>query len=608
MAGINNLREVKIKKGKDFLDNLLNNFVIINENIDGTFFGVKKDQATDKFKYFKKSGEITYIDRMLMKFYNPVIAHFERMPEEKRQRIPSNFFFGFEYVTGKESNRSKLKRDPKNGLILSYIHRLGEDGKPEETLQTFESLKGWAYFLEVEAPPIIFEGRLDDEQKSKILEFAYSDEESLVDTFKTTSFTKYILSVLETDESREFINIGNEIDSIIFRFYDENDENAKSNAFLAKLVDPIFKENSKDNTKNPKRSGSSDYIWLIVIDIMNHIELYNDSDLRNMCNDIDDYDQRYLKLINEIFKSFINEYSYKYEGLDLDTPEYLKRPEFEIEYDLIKDDKILNLIKSNDTFKEIYRILINFFRKARKKSGSSFFNDKLLSQLNIQIKKIKRIIMDDAVYEGLFPSFGEFIGDSNLDPIYISEHDVFSKSESVKSKTEDVNIIVGEFQPIHNGHIKAAESLKNKNGLPCVFVSVIKSNRKYPFSERSVRILLEKVQQSNPNLIKDVIIVNRNSIKDILKSLKPRFNPILWGSGNNKIKDYALQLEYVKKKNIPLRITDNFKLIEIPKYQDTSEVLDSIKSGNFSKFKEKVPACINSEFFNLQKELEFFEN
>lgn len=606
MAGINDLREVKIKKGKDFLDNLLNNFVIINENIDGTFFGIKKDQQTDRFKYFKKSGEITYIDRMLMKFYNPVIAHFERMSDEKRQRIPSNFFFGFEYITGRDSNRSKLKRDPKNGLILSYIHRIGEDGKPEETLQTFEALKGWAYFLEVEAPPIIFEGMLDDEQKSKILDFAYSDEETLIDTFKTTSFTKYILSVLETDESREFINIGSEIDSIIFRFYDENDENSKSNAFLAKIVDPIFKENSKENKKS-NESGSNDYIWLIVIDLMNHIELYNDEDLRKMCDGIEEYDVRYLKLINEIFKSFISEYSYKYEGLDLNTPEYLKRPEFEIEYDFINDDKILGLIKSNHTFKEIYRILMNFFRKVRKKSSSSFFNDKLLSQLNIQIKKIKRIVMGDVIYEGLFPSFGEFIGDYSLDQIYVSEHGSFNKSNII-SKVEDVNIIVGEFQPIHNGHIKAAEALKSKNGLPCVFVSIIKSNRKYPFSERSVRILLEKVQQSNPELIKEVIIVNRNSIKDILKSLKPRFNPTLWGSTSNKIKDYALQLEYIRKKNIPLRITDQFKLIEIPKYQDTNDVLDSIKNGNFSKFKDIVPTCINSEFFNLQKELEFFEH
>lgn len=607
MAGINNLRQVKKKKGEDFLDNLLNNFVIINENINGTFFGVKKDPRTDKFKYFKKSGEITYVDRMLMKFYNPVIAHFEKMPEDKRQRIPSNFYFGFQYITRKDNNGSNLKRNPKNGLVLSYIHKLGEDGSAEITLQTKDSLQRWAYFLDVEAPPIIFEGKLDDEQKSKILEFAYSDEDSLVDKFKTTSFTKYIISVLNTDEDdSEYINMGNEIDSIIFRFYDENDENAKSNAFLAKIVDPIFKDNAKENIGS-KKNTSNDYIWLIVIDLMNHIEMYNDSQLREICGDTDDYDMRYMKLMNDIFKSFIDKYSFKYEGLSLDVPEYLKRPEFEIEYDLIGDDKILNLVKSNDTFKEIYRILINFFRKVRKKSSSSFFDDKLLNQLNIQIKKIKRIVMGDAVYEGLFPSFGEFIGDSSLDSSYIIEQDDVVKTGISKVKSKEVNVLIGRFQPVHNGHIKAAEALKNKNGLPCVFISVIKSNRKYPFSERSIRILLEKVQQSNPDLIEDIIIVNRNSIKDILKAIKPKYDPILWGSTDNKIKDYALQLEFIRKKNIPIRISDKFKLIEIPKYQKSSDVLDSIRKGDFNSFKNQVPIQISSEFFNLQKELEFFD-
>jgi hypothetical protein len=82
MAGINNLKEVYEKKGKDFLDSLLNHYVIINEKIDGTFFGIRKTQD-DQFKYFKKSGEITYVDRVLMKYYNSAISYFEAMPLEK---------------------------------------------------------------------------------------------------------------------------------------------------------------------------------------------------------------------------------------------------------------------------------------------------------------------------------------------------------------------------------------------------------------------------------------------------------------------------------------------------------------------------------------------
>jgi hypothetical protein len=593
MAGIKHLRQVYEKKGDNFLNNLLNNFVIINEQTNGTFFGVRKDKETDRFKYFKKSGEITYVDRMLMKFYNPAVAYFETLPDDKKQRIPSNFYFGFEFLSRRDG--SKGNRAPKNNLILSYIHRLDDTGKPIETLQTKDDLARWAYYLDVEAPPIIFEGMLDDEQKNAMMEFVYSNPKDLEERFKTTSFTKYILSVL----APEYKPASN-FDEIIFRFYDENDENPSPEVVLAKLVDPMFQG---DSEKAPTKSkGGSDYIWLIVIDLMNHFEMYSEMDLRKMAGEESDYDQRYLNLINSAFKDFIKEYSYKYDGLQLDIPEYLKKPEFDVDYGMIQDQDITSMIQKNDTFREIYRILINFFRKVRKKSSANFFGPELLNQLNIQIKKIKRIIMGDAIYEGLFPSFGEFIGADVTDSGYITEHDHFKKNSGVKKKEEKVNLLIGSFQPPHNGHLRAAEELRKQNGLPCVLVAITRS--KNPFSERSTRLLLEKIQQSHSDIIKEVRIIQKPGIKEILKEIKPDFDPILWGTTSKRLKDYVLQMDYIKKKNIPIRISDQFKLVELPVYQHSSEVIDSIKDSDFKAFKEKVPTCISSEFFNLQRELE----
>jgi hypothetical protein len=41
MAGINSLKEIQEKKGDDFLKGLLNHYVIINEKVDGAYFGLK---------------------------------------------------------------------------------------------------------------------------------------------------------------------------------------------------------------------------------------------------------------------------------------------------------------------------------------------------------------------------------------------------------------------------------------------------------------------------------------------------------------------------------------------------------------------------------------
>ena len=165
MAGIKHLKEVQIKKGNDFLDNILNHYVVINENINGTFFGVKKDKE-DSFTFFKKAGQITYVDQMLMKFYNQAINYFNTLSSEKIKRIPSNFYFGFQYITNKDGAHSKYDRKPKNNLVLSYIHKLDDNGKIESTVQSKDQLERWAYYLEVEPPPIIFEGKLDDDQKT----------------------------------------------------------------------------------------------------------------------------------------------------------------------------------------------------------------------------------------------------------------------------------------------------------------------------------------------------------------------------------------------------------------------------------------------------------
>ena len=595
MAGINNLREVYEKKGESFLTGLLNNYVIINEKVDGAFFGVKKTQE-DSFKYFKKSGEITYVDQVLMKYYNPALNHFNNMPEEKRQRIPADFFFGFEYFTRGDSKSVKRSELPKNGLILSYIQRLDASGKPTETLQSKEELTRWANYLDVEAPPIIFEGKLDDEQKSKILEFVYTESSNLEEKFKTTSFTKYIISILCPEDKVEDIT-NSELDTIIFRFYGgDNNE-----AFLAKLVDPIFQQRISEN--KPKINSSQDYIWLIVIDLMNHFEMYDIDQLREMIDESGTFEEKYIDLINKIFKDFLKDYSVKYDCLALEVPEYLKRPEFELDLNLVRDPETVDLIRKNETNTEIYKILLNFFRKVRKKSSAGFFTPDMVSQLNLIVSKIKNIIMGDAVYEGLFPSFSQFIG-SPSDYFALSEVEYAKKAEEIKDPVK-VNILIGSFQPVTLGHIKAAEALKKKNGNKTVFVAIKGEgqSKKSPFTLATTKVMLNKVQQEYSTLIEGIRIIPSGQLAEIIKSLRPDYEPILWGTTDRRMKDYAIQMDYIKKRDVPLRISKDFKLVELPSFVKSEEIIDLIKGSEFEQFKKMVPETIVSEFFNLQKEV-----
>jgi hypothetical protein len=605
MAGINSLKEIQEKKGEDFLKSLLNNYVIINEKVDGAYFGLKK-QENDSFRYFKKSGEIRYIDRVLTKYYNEAIEFFESMPLEKRQRVPKNFYFGFQYFAKGDAKLAQYSTEPKNGLILSYVHKLFDDGQVETTIQNREQLTRWSNYLGVEAPPVIFEGYLTDEQKTNILEFVYAKDQDLIEKFKTNSFTKFVINLLDENKESSFLrdDLDRGIDTIVFRFYDTKSNDLEEKAYLAKMVDPLFSEKSKADTES--KSNTQDYIWLIVIDLMNHIETYSVDDLISFCRDHEgkSFEEKYVLLINKIFKDFIEEYSKKYEGLLLELPEYLKRSEFDLDENLIKDKTITILIKNNETYREIYKILLNFFRRNRKKSSAGFFSKELLVQLNLLVDKIRNIIAGNKVYEGFFPSFGEFIGET-LGEVVLSEHEAMEAITNKKSP-EEINLLIGNFQPVSIGHIKAAEALHKKNGKKIVLVAIKGSEPSImsPFSLDETKYILDKVQQHYPELIHSVKIINRGGIEEVLKALDNHLTPMLWGSSPNRIEEYAVQLDYIKKKKIPLRLNKDFKLVEVPSYIESKKIIDTIKDEDFEEFKKLVPPCTISQFFNLKKELD----
>jgi hypothetical protein len=99
------------------------------------------------------------------------------------------------------------------------------------------------------------------------------------------------------------------------------------------------------------------------------------------------------------------------------------------------------------------------------------------------------------------------------------------------------------------------------------------------------------------------MIVPNGQITDIIKELRPQYEPILWGTTDRRVKDYALQFDYIKKRDIPLRISKDFKLVELPSFVKSEDMIDLIKSSKYEEFKKETPTSVSAEFFNLQKEV-----
>ncbi len=590
MAGLSHLRDVYEKRGKEFLENLLNKTVIINEKNDGAYFGAKRDEKQNNFNFFKKDSKIGYIDRVLSKYYEPGIRHFENIGTSLTL-VPENYVFGMDYNPAKETP-----------LTLSHIKVLDENYQTSKLIHDKVELDKWAGVLGVNPPTIIFQGKLNDEQKVKIQEFVFTNLPMLAEKFKTQSFSRHILSVLnpsvDENSQEEFSN--REISEIVFRFFDEEDPTGDSST-LAKIIDPVFYDNSKNLPQEKVQKKSDDYVWIIVTDLMNFIESYRMSELRSFTISGETPDERFVSLINHLFVEFIKEYGEKFNDLDIQIPQFLTRPEFDVNPELINDPNVMEVINKNPNYKEIYRIFINIFRKKKIKVNSTLFTDAMKANLLNQIDKLSKVAIGDQLFENYFPSFSEFVGDDK-NPGYFETYDL---AENEERKVKKVNLLVSDFQPIHKGHIKSAKLLTEKTGLPTLFVCVHpgKSGKMFPFKKETLNNSLAKLVAHDKQNIAGHVMVKDGNIETILKAIKPGFEPLSIAAEPSRIKDLALQLELAKKRSRNLNIKRDTRLIELPVTTVGDSILKSIKDRNFAAFKEASPSPIHSEFYNLNKDL-----
>jgi len=590
MAGLSHLRDVYEKRGKEFLENLLNKTVIINEKNDGAYFGAKRDAKQNNFNFFKKDSKIGYIDRVLSKYYEPGIRHFESIGGNLTS-IPENYVFGMDYNPSKEVP-----------LTLSHIKVLDENYQTSKLIHDKTELDKWAGVLGVNSPTIIFQGKLNDDQKVKIQEFIFTNLPMLAEKFKTQSFSKHILSVLNpvVDENAQPELSDREISEIVFRFFDEEDPIGDSST-LAKIIDPVFYDNAKNLPQEKVQKKSDDYVWIIVTDLMNFIESYRMSDLRSFTISGETADERFISLINHLFIEFIKEYGDKFNDLEIQIPQFLTRPEFDINPELINDPTVIDILSKNPNYKEIYRIFINIFRKKKIKVNSTLFTDAMKTNLIDQIDKLSKVAMGDQLFENYFPSFSEFVGDDKV-PGYFETYDV---AENEERKVKKVNLLVSDFQPIHKGHLKSAKLLTEKNGLPTLFVCVHpgKSGKMFPFKKETLTNSLAKLAAHDKQNIAGHVMVKDGNIETILKAIKPGFEPLSIAAEPSRIKDLALQLELAKKRSRNLNIKRETRLIELPVTTVGDSILKSIKDRDFAAFKEASPSPIHSEFYNLNKDL-----
>jgi len=594
--GLLTLNSIYKEKGREFIDGLFNDYVIVAEQIDGSRFLFQK-QFSDDIVYYKGVGNpISFIDRALMKFYEKAIDHIENLHPEVIDMIPDNWTFGFQYFPSLSPIKIVYDRLPKNHLILTDISIRNESGRVIKVINDPKILKKWAEILSVENPPIIFSGYLTSEQKGKIKDFLETNETDLVSLFKSNSFTRYIISILNPSLTKTALSnsLDKDIEGIIFKFI----KDGESETFSAKVVDPVFQYTRRELKSKPERK-SNDMYQIAMLDIVEFMEEYN---LSKVYLSEDDQEARYVELISIIFNDYVERNGHKYIGINFDTPDFAKKPEFEVNTKFIRNARTKDIIK-NEYMSNLFKIMLSSFRKYRKAS-TDILTDVIINSINDIVDRIEKTIREE-VKNDMALDFETFLKSN----VYKGEKSMFEQEifsglnlETREQGLKKVNIIVGRFQPFTLGHIKVLQQIHEKNGHPIVLFVVRgkKTNlTKNPIdADTQIRMFGELKKEFQ--FLEAMRIIPTAAIDTIFNSLRPAYEPVLWGSGTDRLKSYQYQVD---KYSEELNCLEDFGMYEIERDDEdisATKVRNALAIEDYDTYKSMTPNSIHSFFDELK--------
>ena len=179
------------------------------------------------------------------------------------------------------------------------------------------------------------------------------------------------------------------------------------------------------------------------------------------------------------------------------------------------------------------------------------------------------------------------------------------QEENNQSHLEPVNVIIGRFQMLTNGHLAMAKELEKENGLPSVYIYIrSKSGKNSVFSDKLTNNYMEDAVKGQKNM-RDTWSMSASFIPVIIMETQRRgYNPVLLGAGPDRTKTYEAMVK--KMKNVTLH--SDFKVHGFKERLEggisATKVRNAILDDDIKTFKKNTPKEIHSYYPLLKSELE----
>lgn len=354
------LQNILSSEGQEFLDNLFNKQVIVNEKLNAATLSFKKEHSSEmdlnrKLTFYKGSGsnkkEITIADKVMTTFYSAGMTYLNNLSKLIIDRIPANWTFVCRYFPNHQPSFINYSVLPKNNLVLSYIVTSGGT-----IIDDVDDIRSWAEMFDIAYQEPVYKGFLTQYQKEKLNDYLKGK------TGNKESFSRFIITLLNPSLTHSlYQNDGfdSPIDGFIFKFLSDD---GFTKPVSAKLIDPymtsiISKNKSGKAFKDNTDVLLSDFAVFMTGQDMDSIILTSKSE-----------SERYLELFYRLFNRYIKYKKSQLEDFDVDTNDIVKESidvDFSVDIDKITNETTKKLLKDNPEYRNIFKTLLGSFKSKK---------------------------------------------------------------------------------------------------------------------------------------------------------------------------------------------------------------------------------------------------
>jgi hypothetical protein len=420
--------------GQQFVDDLFKDYLLVTEKLSGSSFAFEKHG--DQIQFFKGNSKmpINIVDRTLMMYYEPAIQYILKQTEGHIQDLPDHWRFCFQYFVHNQPGAIKYDNLPDNNLILTHIQVKNPKGKIAKVIEDPRVLRDWASAFQVTPLIPIFSGYLKEEQKRKIREFLSTPREDQMEVFGTSSFAKYLIGCLNPTINKTTLqnDLDKPIDSIIFKFY----RPGTNQTFTAKMIDPYTQMLMKDKEPVDLRRAPADINEILLLDILAFIE---ERGLRSGELLMNTPQERYVELVNNLFNDYTTKRGNDLQKLDIQKADFAKGPEFDVNLDLIKNNRTKEILQKSDSLKNLYKIMLGSLRKKRNPNRiGAVMTASVIDDFNKMVSKISDSINKETSKE--FTTFEEYLNNKVAEEVNHKDLEELVVEEKVLNYNDFINL------------------------------------------------------------------------------------------------------------------------------------------------------------------------